>query len=160
MKIQDIKVLTKQELTELLLLNTKELKYQPDNILKLIEETFADYQEHRNYLLEKKKWWFNVFLYLFDMGPKLIEAIIDKMNWFDFIMWCEKNLLMNETIWFVFNSYDEFKKDQLSLSSIINNILNSIVDGLSEMQPDEIRLLFDELEDKIVKLPDIIKQEL
>jgi hypothetical protein len=156
MKIQEIERLTEIELLEMLSLNTQALKYKADDMTKILEETFEDYKGHRNYLLEKKQFWFNVFVYVFGMSPALMDVIVTKLNWFYFILWCEDNLLKHREIAYLTFSYEEFKKDRSSTASILNDMLDSVLESFTEIQPEQIQMLFDQLEDKVKKLPDFI----
>jgi hypothetical protein len=144
----------------MLSLNTTTLKYKADDMSKILEETFEDYKGHRNYLLERKQFWFNVFVYVFAMSPALVDAIIEKLNWFKFVLWCEDNLLHQREIAYLNYSYEEFKKDRSSTASILNDMLDSVLESLVEIQPDQIEMLFDQLEDKVKKLPDFITKQL
>jgi Glu-tRNA(Gln) amidotransferase subunit E-like FAD-binding protein len=160
MTIQEIEKLTKAELVELLEPNTEQLRYKADDILILLDTTLEEYKLHRNYVMEKRSLWSNIFVYLFEMSPALVDAIIDKMNWLEFIMWSENNLLKKPEIDYIVKSYYELKKEHLSISSVINEMISSVLMSLTEIQPDQIEKLFDQLEDRVKSLPDIIKEDL
>jgi hypothetical protein len=160
MTVQEIQALTLEEMEELLKLNTIELKYEADDLPTLLEETLAEYLVHRNSLLEKKALWINILVKFFSISPMIVEAIVEKLNWFNFILWCEEFLMIKKEIAFIVKTYYEFKQDNTSATALLNDIIESVLTSLTEIQPEQIGLLFSQLESQMKNLPGIIKEGL
>jgi hypothetical protein len=160
MTVDQIKEISIDELKEVLLLNTAEVRYQADDLYSILDDIYVEYVIEKNSLMEKKALWRYIFITFFQVSEIIVDAIMEKLNWFEYILWCEENLAHRREIKFFVEMYYQFKADNLHVSTILNNMIDAVMTGLTEIQPDQVRLVFDELQKNLKDLPEIIKEQI
>lgn len=160
MTVEQIKEMSIKELKETLVLNTVEVKYDAEDLPVALDDIFTQFFLEKNVLLEKKVLWKTIFIKFFQISDIIVDAIMERLNWFDFILWCEDTLLVKKEIAFFVNMYYQYRSDSTSISAILTDLIESVMTGLTEIQPDQIQVLFDQLENKVKNLPDLIKEQL
>jgi hypothetical protein len=160
MTINDIKESSLTEIKELLELNTKDYRYN----LELMETAYVDvysaFMEHRNSLLERRMLWHVILMVFYGFDLDIISAIEDKMNWYDFTLWCEDAFINSKEIQFFITLYTQYRKDKNSAMSIMLELVDVLSGAINDMSPESIQTLLDQLGDNLENLPDIIKNSL
>ena len=160
MTINDIKESSLTEIKELLELNTKDYRYN----LELMETAYVDvysaFMEHRNSLLERRMLWHVILMVFYGLDLDIISAIEDKMNWYDFTLWCEDAFINSKEIQFFITLYTQYRKDKNSAMSIMLELVDVLSGAINDMSPESIQILLDQLGDNLENLPDIIKNSL
>lgn len=156
----EIKNINLEELKELLIFNTTEYKYDLTLMEHAYEDMYAAFLEHRNSLLERRILWHTILQVFFGLNLEIIEAIEDKLNWYNFILWCEEHFASQREIQFFISMYAQYRQDKNSLINLMLELVDVLSGAINDMSPESIQSLLDQLGENLNNLPDIIKDNL
>jgi hypothetical protein len=156
----DIKKMNRVELEELLAINTKELSIS----YELINDSFANvlsyFVEEDNTLSEEIGLWKNIFMHLYGFEDRIIDALSDTMGAFPYILWCRDNLINKKEVALYIELYKKYREQKLSTANFMGTVIDLLIQGLADSDPESISSLMQQLEGQLNKLPDFIKDDL
>jgi hypothetical protein len=156
----DIKKMSKDELTDLLALNTKIMDIQYDRLQESFASIFVAYALDQEPIKEQVELYKNILIGFYNIEDHVVEAIADTMTPFGLILWGRSYLLQKEEIAVFYELYQQYRKDKLSTSETLSTIVDLLLQGLSDSDPESLNSLFEQLDRKLKQLPDIIKDDI
>lgn len=160
MTSKEIKNSSIEEIKELLVLNTAEYRYNLDLIETIYNDFYVAFLEHRNSLVERRMLWHGILQAFYGFELDIIEAIEEKFNWYNFILWCEDYFISHREIQFFISMYAQYRQDKNSLINLMLELVDVLSEAINDMSPESIQSLLDQLGDNLNNLPDIIKERL
>lgn len=156
----DIQNSSVEELKELLVLNTEKYRYNLELMEVIYNDLYAAFLEHRNSLVERRMLWHGILQAFYGFELDIIEAIEEKMNWYDFLLWCEDYFVSHRPIQYFITMYAQYRQDKNSLINLMLELVDLLSEAINDMSPESIQSLLDQLGDNLNNLPDIIKERL
>lgn len=148
---------TKQELKDLLLLNTQKYRFDDTIIGGSFTFIYDMFKETDNVLIEKQIFWEMVLQGLFGFDEDTINTLTTEIGAFEFINICEEHLAARKEVELFTSMYNTYYAKQESVGTLLRTVLNSFVDDLGNIQPEEINKIMSELNLNLNQLPDFIK---
>lgn len=148
---------TKQELKDLLLLNTQKYRFDDTIIGGSFTFIYDMFTETDNVLIEKQIFWEMVLQGLFGFDEDTINTLTTEIGAFEFINICEEHLAARKEVELFTSMYNTYYAKQESVGTLLRTVLNSFVDDLGNIQPEEINKIMSELNLNLNQLPDFIK---
>lgn len=160
MTITEIQNISIEELKELLVLNTTEYRYNLELMKTVYDDLYAAFLEHRNSLIERRMLWHAVLQVFYGFELDTIQAVEDKLNWYNFILWCEDYFMSRREIQYFITMYSQYRQDKNSLINLMLELVDVLSGAINDMSPESIQSLLDQLGANLNNLPDFIKGQL
>jgi hypothetical protein len=156
----DIKKMKPEEVVEALALNTKLMDIDYESLEMSFANILASYLEDSSPLMEQRMLCHHVLMGFYQIERNVVEAIADTMGLFRYILWCKGHLFIKEEIALYVGLYEQFRVDKMSTSNTLNVILDLLVQGLANSDPESITSLMEQLENQLNRLPDMVKEDI
>lgn len=160
MTIEEIKAMSITDLTDLLSQNTQTINYDPDSILSGYSFVFAQYLNHKNFILEEKQLWDVILIGFFKFEDDIISAIEEKIGWYTLMAWCYTNLKKHAEIKHYFDRYYEYHKEKVSTAEVLTSFIGTFIDDLGTMDLEALKEYASNLGQELNKLPEMVKKEI
>lgn len=156
----DIKKMKPEEVVEALALNTKLMDIDYESLEMSFANILASYFENENPLMEQRMLCHHILMGFYKIERNVVEAIADTMGLFRYILWCKQNLFMKEEVVLYLDLYEQFRIHKMSTSNTLNVILELLIQGLADSDPESITSLMEQLENQLNRLPDMVKEDI
>jgi hypothetical protein len=156
----DIKKMNIMELEELLLLNTKEMSINYEIMTDGFANTLAAYIEGDDILKEETTFWHNALMTLYGFEDRIVDALADTMGAFRYVLWCRDHLQTKKEVALYVEMYQKYRGQKLSTANLLSTILDLLIQGLADSDPESIASLMGQLENQLNRLPEFIKSDL
>jgi hypothetical protein len=156
----DIKKMNVGELEELLLLNTKEFSVSYDTLENAFGNTLFSYIENNNPMQEEKVLWHNILMGFYGFEDRIVEALSDTMGFFRFVLWCRNQLSKKEEVALFLEFYAKYREQKLSAANTMSTVIDLLIQGLADSDPESISGLLGQLESQLNRLPDFVKEDI
>jgi hypothetical protein len=156
----DIKKMNVVELEELLLLNTKDFAISYEVLENAFGNTLFAYIENDNPMQEEKVLWHNILMGFYGFEDRIVEALSDTMGFFKFVLWCRNQLSSKVEIALFLEFYNKYREQKLSAANTMSTILDLLIQGLADSDPESISGLLGQLENQLNRLPDFVKEDI
>jgi hypothetical protein len=157
---EEIKKLSKKEIEDLLVQNTKELRYDAEALMSGYDFVFNQYLTHRNFILEEKQLWDVILLGFFQFEGEIIDGIEDALGWYNLMVWCFNNLKQVPEINYYFKRYYDFHKERLSTGEVLSSFITTFVDDMGSIDLESFKDYASNLSVELSKLPEMVKNQL
>jgi len=148
---------TKQELKDLLLLNTQQYRFDDAIIGASFPVIYDSFIESESVLIEKQIFWEMVLQSLFAFDEEIVSAFVKELGSFGFIALCEEHLSHKQEVQVFTKMYESHHTKEASLTTLLSKVFNAFFEDVSNIQPEEINKIISELKINLNELPDFIK---
>lgn len=156
----DIKKMNRVELEELLILNTKEMTINYDMISDSFANVLGSYIEDDSTFSEELALWRNIFMYFYGFEDRIVDALADTLGAFTYILWCRENLMKKKEIELYVELYNKYRTQKLSSANFMGTVIDLLIQGLADSDPESIASLMTQLEGQLERLPEFVKEDL
>lgn len=148
---------TKQELKDLLLLNTQNYRFNDIVIGASFPIIYEMFIETDNVLIEKQIFWEMLLQGLFGLDEDTTSVLVSELGSFEFIVFCEQHLSNRKEFVIYSELYRSYHEKKSSLNTLLSTVFNAFFEDLNNIQPEEINKIISELNINLDQLPDFIK---
>lgn len=148
---------TKQELKDLLLLNTQNYRFNDIVIGASFPIIYEMFIETDNVLIEKQIFWEMLLQGLFGLDEDTTSVLVSELGSFEFIVFCEQHLSNRKEFVIYSELYRSYHEKKSSLNTLLSTVFNAFFEDLNNIKPEEINKIISELNINLDQLPDFIK---